>query len=79
MKDILQKKWPLNKMKSFYNLLIFWTITIKYVLFLYLSPEEVTNLSGGGYILIIIEIYLIFLNYNFKTNVVVIKKYFKHV
>lgn len=79
MKDILQKKWPLNKMKSFYNLLIFWTITIKYILFLYLSPEEVTNLSGGGYILIIIEIYLIFLNYNFKTNVVVIKKYFKHV
>lgn len=66
-------------MKSFYNLLIFWTITIKYVLFLYLSPEGVTNLSGGGYILIIIEIYLIFLNYNFKTNVVVIKKYFKHV
>lgn len=66
-------------MKSFYNLLIFWTITIKYVLFLYLSPKEVTNLSGGGYILIIIEIYLIFLNYNFKTNVVVIKKYFKHV
>lgn len=79
MKDILQKKRPLNKMKSFYNLLIFWTITIKYVLFLYLSPEGVTNLSGGGYILIIIEIYLIFLNYNFKTNVVVIKKYFKHV
>lgn len=79
MNDILQKKRSLNKMKSFYNLLIFWTITIKYVLFLYLSPEEVTNLSGGGYILIIIEIYLIFLNYNFKTNVVVIKKYFKHV
>lgn len=79
MKDILQKKRPLNKIKSFYNLLIFWTITIKYVLFLYLSPEGVTNLSGGGYILIIIEIYLIFLNYNFKTNVVVIKKYFKHV